>query len=139
MILFLPLMTIFVGSVGNVAQGAEKVVISDKACARALRADAVRGAAYTPGVDVRGRKVKSADLDDSGRIVMPAELSFDISPRIYDLLGIDAPKGLADTSVTIGVIKVNKRGAVTFNGQRLNARTRKEIVKLCQARLAAPK
>lgn len=115
---------------------AEKIVISEKDCERALKAAAVKSADYVPGVDVRGKKVKSADLDDTGRIKIPDELSFDISPKIYQMIGVTAPKGLEDTAVTLGTIKVDKRGAVTFNGQRLNRRTAKEIVALCKARLA---
>jgi hypothetical protein len=120
----------------NLAMADEKVVISDKDCVRALRAHRRQSADYVPGVDVYGRKVKSANLDDSGQIKVPDELTFDISPRIYDLIGLKVPKGLADTAVTVGTIKVRKSGAVYFNGKRLNNRTRSEIVELCKARMA---
>jgi len=118
------------------AQAEEKIVISEKDCARALRAERVKSAEYVPGVDVRGRKVKGANLDDSGQIKIPDELSFEISPNIYTMIGIPPPKGLEDTTVTVGTIKVSKRGAITFNGKRLNRRTAKEIVELCKAQMA---
>ncbi len=117
------------------AQADEKVVISEKDCVRALRAERVKSADYVPGVDVHGRKVKGANLDNSGQIKIPDELSFDISPNIYTMIGLTPPKGLEDTSVTIGTIKVSKRGAITFNGKRLNRRTTKEIVELCKAQM----
>mgnify|MGYP007046936354 CR=1 FL=1 len=118
------------------AQADEKVVISEKDCVRALRAERVKSADYVPGVDVHGRKVKGANLDDSGQIKIPDELSFDISPKIYSMIGITPRRGLADTSVTVGTIKVSKRGAISFNGKRLNRRTSKEIVELCKAQMA---
>jgi hypothetical protein len=109
-----------------------RIVISDKDCKRLLLKNASISADYKPGVDVHGKKVKSADLPDPNKIVLPDELSFDISPKIYQLLGATPPTGLEDTAVTVGTVTVKKGGAVFFNGKRLNRRTRSELKKLCK-------
>jgi len=121
------------------ASAEEKIVISDAECARAIKTASVAGAAYVPGVDVRGNKVAGANLAGDNQLKIPDELTFDISPNLYELIGQTAPKSLEDTTLTVGTIKVTKDGAVTFNGQRLNAPTTREIVKFCKARLAESK
>jgi hypothetical protein len=109
-----------------------RIVISDMDCKRLLLKQASKSADYVPGVDAKGRKVKSADLPDANRIVIPDELSFDISPKIYQMMGATPPTGLEDTAVKVGTVTVKKSGGIYFNGKRLNSRTRKELTKLCQ-------
>jgi hypothetical protein len=116
----------------GMSQAETRVVISDKDCRRLTLKNASISADYVPGVDVRGKKVKSADLPDPNKIVIPDELSFDISPKIYQMLGVTAPTGLEDTAVTVGTVTVKKSGGVYFNGKRLNTRTRKELIKWCK-------
>jgi len=117
----------------NIAVAEEvRVVINAVDCKRLLLKNASISADYKPGVDVHGRKVKPADLPDPNKIVIPEELSFDISPKIYQLLGVTAPTGLEDTAVKVGTVTVKKGGGVYFNGKRLNYRTRKELTKWCR-------
>ncbi len=121
------------------ALAAEKIVISDKTCKKILARQAAQSAEYKPGVDVHGNKVVAADLDDPTRIKMPDEITFDISPKIYELLGREAPKGLEDTAFTLGQVTVKKNGVVTFNGKRLNRETRMAIIDLCREHMAKKK
>ena len=119
-------------SATNVYADETRIVISDKDCKRLLLKQASKSADYVPGVDVKGRKVKSADLPGSNKIAIPDELSFDISPKIYQMLGTTPPTGLEDTAVKVGTVTVKKSGGIYFNGKRLNSRTRKELTKLCK-------
>lgn len=121
------------------AAAEEKIVISDTSCKKILARQAAQSAEYKPGVDVHGNKVVAADLDDPTRIKMPEEITFDISPKIYELLGREAPKGLEDTAFTLGTVKVKKNGVVTFNGKRLNRKTRMAIIDLCREHMAKKK
>ena len=109
-----------------------RVVITDKDCKRLLLKQANISADYVPGVDVKGNKVKSAALPDPNRIELPDELSFDISPKIYQMLGTTPPTGLEDTAVTVGTVTVKKGGGVFFNGKQLNHRTRNELKRYCK-------
>ena len=121
---------IVLASVANAAE--TRIVITHKECKRLLLKQANISADYVPGVDVRGNKVKSANLPDPNRIELPDELSFDISPKIYQMMGATPPTGLEDTAVTVGTVTVKKGGGVFFNGKQLNRRTRNELKRYCK-------
>ena len=135
---FTVILTGFLLSSPVLAEGT-RIVISDADCKRLLLKQASISADYVPGVDVRGKKVKSADLPDPNKITLPDELTFDISPKIYKMLGTTPPTGLEDTAVTVGTVTVKKNGGIYFNGKRLNRRTKKEMVKLCKEQQKAAK
>jgi len=134
-------------SIAAIAQDDAPSVLTVEECTRILEvARAAAPANLTPGVDVRGRPVGGADLapgvDVRGRPVAPAgpaaevhlpeEIEVPITARVFDLLSITPPAGLANLGANAGVMSVRLAdGRVTFNGQVLGAAETAPLVVAC--------
>lgn len=70
-------------------------------------------AEYRPGVDVHGKPVVPADLEEPA-VTLPQTYSFDVTVDVAESLGIATPVGAAG-DLTVGTITVEK-GKVLFNG-----------------------
>ncbi|HUT48039.1 MAG TPA: hypothetical protein VM325_01755 [Alphaproteobacteria bacterium] len=91
------------------------------------------GVTYRPGVDVRGRSVKPADLPGSPRIALPRVFRIRLQVDLETYLGI-VPQPGVDPDVTLGQLTV--RGSqVYFNGQPLDDPHRSFIVAQCRRQL----
>ena len=107
------------------------VVISTADCRRLVRHTPRPDVTYRPGVDVRGRPVKSADLNPNS-IKLPEEIAIDITVNIFDLLGRTAPRGLGRGSeARLGTV-VYQRGRLTFNGEPLGDDAEAAIAAACK-------
>ncbi len=102
-----------------------RVDISAKDCRRLVKYAPSGGVAYKPGADVRGKKVKSADLGDNLRITVPDVLSFPLDMDLIDY-GI--------TSLTsIGVVTFDlQTGKLFYNGQPLSGGAEVELAAKCR-------
>jgi len=88
------------------------------------------GVTYRPGVDVRGRSVKPADLPGGPRITLPRVFRIRLQVDLETYLGI-VPQPGVDPDVTLGQLTV--RGTqVYFNGQPLDDPHRSFIVAQCR-------
>lgn len=95
-----------------------------------LPADACRNlsAAYTPGVDVNGKPVVPADVS-APAVAMPDKFSFDISVDAARAANLPVPPG-TQALAKVGTVTVEK-GALSFNGQPLDAQASAGIRSLC--------
>lgn len=116
-----------------------RIVVSVEDCKRLVRHYPSADVEYKPGVDVRGRKVAPADLPGSKPLKLSDSFEFDITLEVFERLGIEAPKGLEDTALTVGTVSVDRRGNVLFNGEPLDDEEEAAIAEACQELMAQRK
>lgn len=131
-----------VGIMPSPANSAEEteVKITKRDCKRVVAHQARDDVAYKPGVDVRGRKVKPADLDGRKPLKLPNELTIDIGIDLGKRLGIgdDGNKFSGDTN--LGKVKYDiKSGKMTFNGQPIGSSEQAAIAAKCRELLSKGK
>ena len=86
---------------------------------------------HAPGVDVRGRAVAPADLDNGARIDLPEVVSILVDVDLFERLGIPAnPTGTEATAI-IGVVDLHD-GRAFFNGRLLQGRAQAELAAKCR-------
>ena len=84
---------------------------------------------YIPGLDVRGRKVKSADYNNDFRLKFRGEVVFDINidiARKYNLI----EKHIA-SNIIVGKVKLNN-GQIFINDLLLERKDQSELMARCQ-------
>lgn len=105
------------------------VIINEADCDRLVTHVASSDVAYTPGVDVKGGAVASADLNAQPQIAVPEVVSIPVTIDLATNLGIQTPF-LARP--TVGEVQVTRDGRVTFNGQPITSEAEDELAKRCQ-------
>ena len=98
-----------------------EIKVTKKDCQRVEKHLARNDVAYKPGVDVHGKPVVPADLDDN-RLQLPETIIIDLSLPLQDLY--EGAKGedekLANAEVQVGKLEYNlSSGKLKFNGQAL--------------------
>ena len=107
-----------------------KAQVSGKDCKRLLK-NAQVGAAYQPGVDVRGNKVKGANLGGDSPIKLPKTIAFDFDLSLAGKYGIADDKNY-DPSMSVGKVKYDLgSGELTFNGKPLSKSGQAAVTKVC--------
>lgn len=104
-------------------------------CKRVVRHRAKDDVAYKPGVDVRGKAVKPADLQPLGAIKAPDEIVIDFG---LDLAGRYGFGGAALFDATAGIATIHydiASGGLTFNGKPLLDEDVKAVERACEMRL----
>lgn len=100
------------------AQDGEKSMLCHHAVAHTPLSDV----AYQPGVDVDGNAVTPADADTGDQnIIKTTTIQIPLTVDLAQWLGITAPAGTRMETV-IGLIEMNEKGDVLFNGKNLNDR-----------------
>ncbi|MCW8915448.1 MAG: hypothetical protein OQK24_06280 [Magnetovibrio sp.] len=113
------------------ADAVTKASVKTKDCKRLMKRNARVGANYKAGVDVRGKKVKSADLDGGSNFKLPKEITIDFGLDLAGKYGISGTSGYEATA-GIGTIKYDLgSGALTFNGKPMNTSDQAKIQKAC--------
>ncbi|CCG43135.1 hypothetical protein [Magnetospirillum molischianum] len=123
------------------------ITISKPDCSRLIRHIPDADVAYRPGVDARGRRVVSADLDpvaaDFARRVVPdvLEIPITINPLTYnkERQGNTTPQGIAKglglTQSKIGTVKYDfARDSFTFNDQPMMLDDQRALAAACARR-----
>jgi len=111
-----------------------KVAISTEDCRRLVEHIPMKGAEYQAGVDVRGKKVESADIGGTRKPSLPAELTFDVGPDIRNYLA--KPGDLAEMQAKVGTLIYNmETGRLTFNGQPLSDPDQADMAAKCRQAL----
>ncbi|MEO5337526.1 MAG: hypothetical protein H7841_11620 [Magnetospirillum sp. WYHS-4] len=93
------------------------LVVSRQDCKRLVRHQPAASAEYNPGTDVRGRKVKPAETDDSPRLDLPKDVSFDLNYDLAAKYGLSAQGIKAEPA--LGKVTVQEGGRVLWNGKPL--------------------
>ncbi|MFQ5773206.1 MAG: hypothetical protein ACE5GS_01680 [Kiloniellaceae bacterium] len=120
-------------AVASPAAGQDQVsaAITKSDCRRLVKHVPAPDVAYRPGVDVRGRAVAPADLDDGVRIAPPETIEIDIQVELEDRFGIPADPDLFDADAQIGNVTV-RDGRAYFNGQPLQNEAQADLTERCQ-------
>lgn len=106
---------------------AQQLKVSKKDCRRILKHVPSADVAYKPGVDVRGRKVKGADLGGASPIKVPDEITFNVgSDMAKKHLGGDYTGDAVFGKVTV------KKGRVYWNGKPLDNSNQQAIAEACK-------
>ena len=113
---------------------AQKTTITGVDCRRLVRYQPAPDVAYKPGVDVKGRKVAPADVNDAPQIKVPETITFDAAVDLRRF-GIPDSSPLFEPNVRIGRVDVQQDGRVYFNGQRLGDPEIAALEQFCQAQL----
>ena len=106
-----------------------KFTIAKRGCQRLIQHNAHYDVEFKPGVDIRGKKVKSPDLYKDHYLMLPNEYSFkfniDIAKK-YDL-----GERCIFAEMPVGIMKVQGRN-IYFNEQKLNSSGRLAVSAECQ-------
>ena len=111
------------------AVGQDKVQVTKRDCKNVLKRQ-MKSAEYKPGVDARGRKVKSADLGGASPIKLPEEITIDIGIDLEEKYGLGAAGKYTGTA-KIGQVKV-RNSQVFWNGQPLGNQEQSAIAEACR-------
>lgn len=107
------------------AQAGQQVRMSSDDCRRLVKHAPAADVAFEPGVDVRGKKVKGADMEGRPPLTLPKVFEFNIA-KDFSAYG-----GSTDTPV--GVIKYDAvNGGLTFNDQPLTDAGEAELAAKCR-------
>lgn len=113
---------------------AQMFEVSRHDCARLVEHRARADVEYKPGVDVRGRPVKPADLNPGPVIGVPQSFSFDANIDLKKF-GVSSNSVLFQPSAGVGKIMVEDGGRrVLYDGQSLGNREQEALVALCRQR-----
>jgi hypothetical protein len=117
---------------------AQTVTITGVDCRKLVRHQPLPDVSYKPGVDVKGRKVAPADVNDAPQIKVPETITFDAAADLRRF-GIPASSPLFQPNVGIGRVDVLPDGRVFFNGERLGNPELAALEELCQQAATKPR
>jgi hypothetical protein len=108
------------------------IVATKESCKKLVKHKPLKGVAFTPGVDVRGRPVASADLPNNGGLAAMLPKTYEFPISVSPLKGTSATR-FGETRLNLGQIGFDlKTGAVTYNGRPLDGVARRDFVKKCR-------
>lgn len=113
------------------ADAPDAPALNDDICRYLVTAEPadMSGAAYTPGVDVRGNPVVGAELD-SGSVEIDNDISFPVTIDVMEYAGLQEVDGLEGEAV-LGTITV-RDGELFFNDRPLRGGQEQALVDLCR-------
>jgi hypothetical protein len=142
-----PRTTIFYGSVtiaaltiiAATASAAERTIaIARSDCELAVRYVAPAGVDYQPGVDVNGRPVAPADLDDH-RLQLPESIPVFISDDMRKRFRVPHHSPLFDTDAVVGIVELRLSDRrLTFNGIELSDPEANALAAMCRDATKSP-
>ena len=121
-------------SVSYANEETTRITVSEKNCERIQKHIARDDVTYKPGVDVHGRPVAPADLQDN-RLKLPDTITIDLSLPLQDLYapGNQPPELLKNADVQVGKIDYHiNSGKMLFNGQELSDPAMHAIAEECR-------
>ncbi len=133
-ILILGLLAAALPMAGAVAAGLkEKVTVSKQDCRWLVNHQPAADVAYQPGVGVRGRQVKSADLDSNQRINLPPVIAIPLHVPVRRLLKGGAANPIGDSEVGVGLVTVDRNsGEIRYEGETLVSDDESRLVAACR-------
>jgi hypothetical protein len=129
-------MTVFVlfsiTSVSTLAAPAPAV--DDRFCQQLVKHTPSADMAYQAGVDVNGKAVVPADLDNSNTFALPDELTIPLTVDLMSFLKMDASalpaSAMARNDIQLGTLTL-RGDKVLFNGQPLSDAQQDNLAVLC--------
>ena len=110
-----------------------RMEVSRTDCERIVKYTADPDVTYKPGVDVHGKPVAPADLNDN-QVKIPDQIFIELSLPFKDLLKNYNPK-LENAEVYVGTVEYDiASGRLLFNGQELTDPAENAIAKECRTR-----
>jgi len=113
------------------AEGLSPVVVSKRDCERIVRHHDTAGAAYQPGVDVRGRPVAPADLGGGSGVRLHETIIIEIGIDLAEKYGLGAA-GKYTGEGRVGTVAVSPEGHVSFNGTRIDRGESAALARACR-------
>lgn len=108
------------------------VVATTGLCQKLVVHTPADGVAFTPGADVQGRPVVSADLPNESGLAKALPKVFEFPVSVNPLRGAAANR-FGETKLDLGQIRFDaKTGAVTYHGQSLQGVAYGDFVQKCQ-------
>ena len=122
------------------SRAAERTIaIARSDCELAVRYVPPPGVAYQPGVDVSGRPVAPADLDDGRRLQLPDSIPVVITDDLRKQFGLPDDSPLFDSNAFVGIVELRlSDGRLTFNGVELNDREADALAAMCRDATKSP-
>jgi hypothetical protein len=141
--------TIFYGSVTIAAlaiiavatsRAAERTIaVARSNCELAVRYVAPAGVDYQPGVDVNGRPVAPADLDDDHRLQLPESIPVLVTDDMRRRFRVFHHSPLFDTDAAVGVVELRLSDRrLTFNGVELSDPEANALAAMCRDAMKSP-
>jgi len=140
--------TIFYGSVtiailaimAAPASAAERTIaVARSDCELAVRYVAPAGVDYQPGVDVNGRPVAPADLDDGRRLQLPESIPVIISEDTRKRFHVSHHSPLFDADAVVGIVELRLSDRrLTFNGVELDDHEANALAAMCRDATKSP-
>ena len=111
----------------------QKATVSKQDCRWLVSHRPAADVAFKPGVDVRGRPVKSADLGSTRRIKLPRVIAIPLTVPLGSLVKSDASSLIGESEVGVGLVTVDREsGEVTYEGQSLVPAERRRLPTACR-------
>jgi hypothetical protein len=126
--------------VATTSRAAERTIaIARSNCELAVRYVAPAGVDYQPRVDVNGRPVAPADLDDGRRLQLPESIPVFITDDMRKRFRVRRHSPLFDTDAVVGVVELRLSDRrLTFNGVELNDPEAEALATMCRAAMKSP-
>ena len=121
-------------SLSAIAEEKQVLTVTGKACEKALKNHNVASADYVPGVDVRGKPVKSANVDGQNYdFDFPKVIEFDLTLNAFSAAGRnDLAELFPDSNINLGRIKYNvASGKLSHNGKVLTEEQDSALIEAC--------
>jgi len=130
-------LTIIAGTTSRATEHTIAIARSD--CELAVRYVAPPGVDYQPGVDVNGRPVAPADLDDDHRLQLPESIPVFITDDMRKRFRVPHHSPLFDTDAVVGIVELRLSDRrLTFNGVELSDREADALAAMCRDATKSP-
>lgn len=115
------------------------IAIARSDCALAVSYVPPAGVDYQPGVDVHGRPVAPADLDDGRRLQLRDSIPVVITDDLRKQFGLADDSPLFDANAFIGIVELRLSDQrLTFNGVELSDREADALAAMCRDATKSP-
>lgn len=103
--------------------------LNDEACRLLSLHQPQADVAYKPGLDVSGKPVVEADLNQA-KIDVPETMDFELTLDAARFTGLETPDG-AEVKTSLGMISLEEDGTLSFNGKTLEGEQEASLRALC--------
>ncbi len=111
----------------------QKVTVAKQDCRWLVRHQPAADVAYKPGVDVRGRPVKPADLETNRQVDLPPVIAIPLHVPLGNLLKKGSSTVVDSSEVGAGLVTVDRRsGEVKYEGKTLVPAESRRMVAACR-------
>ena len=122
------------------SRAAERTIaIARSDCELAVRYVTPPGVDYQPGVDVNGRPVAPADLDDGRRLQLPESIPVFITDDLRRRFHVPRHSPLFDTDAVVGIVELRLSDRrLTFNGVEIGSAEADALAAMCRDAMKSP-